>query len=135
MRLPEPGEEIPRLVKEPVGKLQLLHYAGASGDDNLVHTDVETARSVGLPSVIAHGMLSMGFLGQLLTDYAGAGSVRGIEVRFRRMVHLGDRLTCRGVVREVRGADGGHLVALRVWAENDGGEQVTEGDAEIWLGF
>ncbi len=128
-----PGEEIPVLRKEAVGKLQLLRYAGASGDDNLIHTDVETARAVGLPNVIAHGMLSMGFLGQLLTDWAGAGAVRRIAVRFSRMVHLGDRLTCRGVVQETLAQDGGWLVRLLVYAENEAGERVTEGDAEVFL--
>lgn len=131
MRVPKVGEEIPRLEKEPVGKLQLLRYAGASGDDNLIHTDVETARSVGLPDVIAHGMLSMGFLGQLLTAYAGPGSVRRLTVRFARMVQLGDALACRGVVQGVEEGEGGAVARLLVWAENQRGERVTEGDAEV----
>ncbi len=131
MRVPKVGEEIPRLEKEPVGKLQLLHYAGASGDDNLIHTDGETARSVGLPDVIAHGMLSMGFLGQLLTAYAGPGSVRRLTVRFARMVQLGDALACRGVVQGVEEGEGGAVARLLVWAENQRGERVTEGDAEV----
>ena len=131
--MPQPGDEIPRLEKEAASKLQLLHYAGASGDDNLIHVDVETARAVGLPGVIAHGMLSMGFLGQLLTDYAGPGAVRRLQVRFGRMVQLGDRLTCRGVVTGVAVGEGGAAVGLKVWAENQRGERVTEGEAEIWL--
>jgi acyl dehydratase len=133
MDLPRPGDEIPPLGKEPVGKLQLLRYAGASGDDNLIHVDVETARAVGLPDVIAHGMLSMGFLGQLLTDYAGPGAVRRLQVRFARMVRLGDRLTCHGVVTAVAPAADGAQVGLKVWAENQRGERVTEGEAEVWL--
>lgn len=133
MTAPRPGDEIPPLAKDAVTKLQLLHYAGASGDDNLIHTDVETARAVGLQDVIAHGMLSMGFLGQLVTDYAGPGSVRRLAVRFSRMVQLGDRLTCRGVVEKVDPAEGGATVHLRVFAENQAGERVTEGDAEVWL--
>ena len=131
--VPQAGEEIPRLEKEPIGKLQLLHYAGASGDDNLIHVDAETAHAAGLPGVIAHGMLSMGFLGQLLTDWAGAGAVLSISVRFSRMVGLGDRLTCRGVVRGVREEPGGAVVRLLVYAENQAGERVTEGDAEVFL--
>ena len=133
MHLPRVGEEIPRLLKEPVGKLQLLHYAGASGDDNLIHTDVETARSVGLRDVIAHGMLSMGFLGQLLTDYAGPGAVRRLTVRFARMVELGDALACRGVVQDLVEGEGGAVARISVWAENQRGERVTEGEAEVWL--
>ena len=133
MAWPRLGDEIPALRKAPVDKLRLLHYAGASGDDNLIHVDVETARSVGLEGVIAHGMLSMGFLGQLLTDWAGPGAVRSLEVRFARMVELGDALTCRGVVTAVEGGAAGALVGLRVWAENQRGEPVTTGEAEVFL--
>lgn len=130
---PNPGDVIPALVKEPVSKLQLVRYAGASGDFNLIHTDAETARSVGLEGVIAHGMLSMGFLGQLLTDFAGPQGVRRLRVRFSRMVRLGDVITCRGLVREVRPEGGKALVTLEVWAENQSGERVTAGDAEVLL--
>lgn len=130
---PQPGDAIPELVKEPVSKLQLLRYAGASGDFNLIHTDVETARAVGLEDVIAHGMLSMGFLGQLLTDFAGPDGVRRLTVRFSRMVQLGDVITCRGIVREVGEERDGALLRLEVWAENPAGERVTAGDAEVFL--
>ncbi|EQD57726.1 MaoC domain protein dehydratase [mine drainage metagenome] len=130
----KPGDAVPELVKDPVTKVQLLKYAGASGDYNLIHTDVETARAVGLPDVIAHGMLSMGFLGQFLTELAGPSGVRQLKVRFAAMVHLGDVITCRGVVRSVRPQEGNRAaVALEVSAENQRGERVTVGDAEVWL--
>jgi acyl dehydratase len=58
------GTALPDLRKPPITKLQLVKYAGASGDYNLIHTDDETARTVGLDGVIAHGMLSMAFLGE-----------------------------------------------------------------------
>ncbi|HEY8347724.1 MAG TPA: MaoC/PaaZ C-terminal domain-containing protein [Symbiobacteriaceae bacterium] len=128
------GEALPPLVKEPISKVQLLQYAGASGDYNLIHTDVETARAVGLGDVIAHGMLSMGFLGQYLTALAGPEAVRRLKVRFRAMVRLQDVLTCKGVVRAIRPADGGRQVAvLEVWAENQRGEKVTTGEAEVYV--
>jgi acyl dehydratase len=129
------GENLPPLVKDPVTKLQLVKYAGASGDFNLIHTDDETARSVGLDGVIAHGMLSMGFLGQYLTSLAGPGSVRRIKVRFSAMVRPGDVLTCRGTVRSVEAPEGaGRAVALLdIWAENQRGEKVTSGEGEVWL--
>lgn len=128
-----PGQELPALVKDPISKVQLVRYAGASGDDNLIHTDVETARSVGLPGVIAHGMLSMGFLGQFLAGIAGPEGVRRLTVRFSGMVALGDVLTCRGIVQTVQPAEGGRSIATAlVWAENQRGERVTAGDAEIY---
>ena len=131
----QPGAELPPLTKEPITKVQLLKYAGASGDYNLIHTDVETARAVGLPDVIAHGMLSMGFLGQYLVGVAGPEGVRRLKVRFRAMVRVGDVLTCRARVLGVYPeADGRRArVALEVWAENQRGEPVTTGEAEVVL--
>lgn len=130
----QPGAAVPPLQKAPITKVQLLKYAGASGDYNLIHTDVETARAMGLGDVIAHGMLSMGFLGQFLTTLAGPGNVRRIQVRFAAMVRLQDVLTCRGVVKSVAPQpDGRRLVTLEIWAENQKGEKVTTGAGEIYL--
>jgi acyl dehydratase len=114
--------------------VQLLRYAGASGDFNLIHTDVETARAVGLGDVIAHGMLSMGFLGQYLANVAGPYAVRRLNVRFKAMVRLGDVLTCTGTVQTIApSTDGGQLVTAILKATNQRGETVTEGDGDFWL--
>lgn len=131
----KPGDELPELVKEPINKVQLLKYAGASGDYNLIHTDVETARAVGLPGVIAHGMLSMGFLGEYLTRLAGPEGIKRIKVRFQAMVHLGDTLTLRGKVKEIKPEEDGSqaTVTLDIWAENQNGEKVTVGEGEVVL--
>src|SRR5215813_6001642 len=94
-----PGQELPPLMKPAITKKQLVMYAGASGDFNLIHTDVETAREVGLPGIIAHGMLSMGFLGQYAGELIGdLGFVQRLRVRFSGMVFPGDVLTCRARV-------------------------------------
>ena len=128
------GDVLPPLIKEPVTKVRLLKYAGASGDYNLIHTDVETARSVGLGDVIAHGMLSMGFLGQFVSELAGPLNVRRLKARFGAQVRLGDVLTCRGVVKEILTTDDRRLLALlEIWAENAKGERVTTGEAEVYL--
>jgi acyl dehydratase len=113
-----------------VTKVQLVKYAGASGDYNLIHTDDETAREAGLGGVIAHGMLSMGFLGEYVAAVAGPAAVRRLKVRFAAIVRPGDELTCRGVVREHRAG----RVVLDVWAENQRGEKVTSGEAELEAG-
>src|ERR1700704_341103 len=94
------GAVLPDLRKPPITKVQLVKYAGASGDYNLIHTDDETARAVGLEGVIAHGMLSMAFLGEYLCWLAGPESVRRLSVRFNEMVRPGDTLTCRGRVKD-----------------------------------
>lgn len=130
----QPGASLPELAKPPVSKVQILRYAGASGDDNLIHTDVETARERGLEGVIAHGMLSMGFLGHYLTHLAGPRHVRKLDVRFTAMVRPGDELTCKGTVKGIESArDGAGRVTLEVWAENQRGERVTTGEAVIEL--
>jgi len=127
------GSALPDLRKPPITKLQLVKYAGASGDYNLIHTDDETARSVGLDGVIAHGMLSMAFLGEYLCWLAGPESVRRLSVRFVEMVRPGDTLTCRGRVRERTTRDAVVQLQLEVWAENQRAERVTIGEAEVHI--
>lgn len=129
----ESGSVLPDLRKAPITKVQLVKYAGASGDYNLIHTDGETARSVGLEGVIAHGMLSMAFLGEYCCWLAGPESVRRLSVRFNEMVRPGDTLTCRGRVREHTPVDTGRRLQLEVWAENQRAERVTVGEAEVQL--
>src|SRR5205814_10420860 len=76
------GSLLPDLRKPPITKMQLVKYAGASGDYNLIHTDDETARTVGLDGVIAHGMLSTASLGEYLSWLAGPEPVRRLSARF-----------------------------------------------------
>ena len=125
------GSVLPDLRKPPITKMQLVRYAGASGDYNLIHTDDETARTVGLDGVIAHGMLSMAFLGEYLCWLAGPDSVRQLSVRFVEMVRPGDTLTCRGRVKERSSGNAGSRLQLDVWAENQRAVRVTVGEAEV----
>ncbi len=127
------GSVLPDLRKPPITKVQLVKYAGASGDYNLIHTDDETARSVGLEGVIAHGMLSMAFLGEYLCWLAGPESVRRLSVRFVEMVRPGDTLTCRGQVKARTTGDALRRLQLEVWAENQRAERVTVGEAEVQI--
>jgi acyl dehydratase len=127
------GSVLPELRKTPITKVQLVKYAGASGDYNLIHTDDETARSVGLEGVIAHGMLSMAFLGEYLCWLAGPESIRRLSVRFSEMVRPGDTLTCRGRVKEQTTSNVGKQLVLEVWAENQRAERVTAGEAEVQI--
>lgn len=126
----EVGQELEPLVKPAISKVQLLKYAGASGDFNLIHTDVETAREVGLPGTIAHGMLSMGFLGQYAGMLAGTTAfVSELKVRFAGMVFPGDVLTCRA---KVTGKEGGKIV-LSLAVEREPGKALTSGEATLTL--
>jgi len=125
------GSLLPELRKEAITKQQLVKYAGASGDYNLIHTDDETARRVGLDGVIAHGMLSMAFLGQYLCWLTGPESIRRLSARFVEMVRPGDVLTCRGRVKALETDASGRWMTLELWAENQRTQQVTTGEAEV----
>jgi len=125
------GDDLPPLVKGPIKQIQLTRYAGASGDFNPIHQDDEFAREAGMGGVFAHGMLSMGFVAQALTDWAGAGSVRKLGVRFAGLVRLNDTVTCRGRVLAKTSKDDTHDVEVEVWAENQKGEKVVTGRAVV----
>lgn len=126
----EIGQEFEPLVKPAIDKVQLVKYAGASGDFNLIHTDVETAKKVGLPGTIAHGMLSMGFLGQLCSQLAGTnGFVNRLKVRFAGMVFLEDVLTCRAKVTNKNEEE--RTVDLEIHVEREPGKILTSGEATL----
>jgi acyl dehydratase len=127
------GDEIPPLVKASIRQIRLTRYAGASGDFNPIHQDDEFAKAAGMGGVFAHGMLSMGFVAQAVTDWAGAGTVRKIGVRFVALVRLKDTVTCRGRVLAKSADETGHTVDLEIWAENQKGEKVVTGKATVAL--
>jgi acyl dehydratase len=127
------GDELPPLVKGPIQQIQLTRYAGASGDFNPIHQDEEFAKAAGMGGVFAHGMLSMGFVAQAVTDWAGAGRVRKIGVRFAALVRLKDVVTCRGRVLATSQKDGVGMVELEIWADNQKGEKVVTGKASVAL--
>ena len=125
------GDEIPSLVKGPVQQIQLTRYAGASGDFNPIHQDDEFAKAAGMGGVFGHGMLTMGFVAQAVTDWAGAGRVRRIGVRFTGLVRLEDVITCRGRILGKSSKDDVNLIDLEIWAENQKGEKVVTGKATV----
>ena len=127
------GDELPALVKGSIQQIQLTRYAGASGDFNPIHQDDEFAKAAGMGGVFAHGMLSMGFVAQAVTDWAGAGRVRKLGVRFAALVRLKDTVTCRGRVLSTSQKDGLNLVELEIWAENQKAEKVVTGKAIVAL--
>ena len=127
------GREMPALAKPPIQQIQLTRYAGASGDFNPIHQDDEFAKAAGMGGVFAHGMLSMGFVAQSVTDWLGAGTVRRLGVRFTALVRLKDVITCRGRVLGTSEKNGERLVELEVWAENQRGDKVVTGRATAAL--
>jgi acyl dehydratase len=121
------GDAIPKLVKSPVSHLQLVRYAGASGDFNPLHTDPKIGELIGLGGIIAHGMLIMGFVGQMLSDYVGPTALRKFDVRFKGMTHLDDVITCIGTISEKYEADGEARIAGKVQATDQNGDVKVTG--------
>ena len=125
------GDELPPLVKGPLAQIQLTRYAGASGDFNPIHQDAEFARAAGMGGVFAHGMLSMGYLGQFLVQAAGPSAIRRFRTRFAKLTWPGDVITCRGRVTAVRDEGGTRLVECDIWTENQEGERKLTGSAVL----
>jgi acyl dehydratase len=121
------GDEIPKLVKEPITHLRLVRYAGASGDFNPLHTDPKVGEMIGTGGIIAHGMLIMGFVGQLLSDYVGPAALRKFHVRFKGMTRLDDVITCTGSVTEKYEENGEGHIAGRVQAADQNGDVKVAG--------
>jgi acyl dehydratase len=122
------GAELPPLVKPPVERIQLVKYAGASGDFNRIHVEEGFAREAGYNSVFAHGMLVMGFLGQLVSDFCGPAAIRKLHCRFKAITWPDDVITCRGRIT-ARHPDG--RLELALTAINQAGTVVAEGTASV----
>ena len=124
------GDALPE-VADTIERLDLIRYAGASGDFNPIHWSDEIARAVGLPGVIAHGMYSMGVAARMVTGWAGdPAAIKRLRVRFSNMIEPGQTLTAKGEVAEVNG----HRVLVRFHAEDGKGEKVLKnGEAELEL--
>src|SRR5229473_7919596 len=121
------GDELPRLVKGPVTHLQLVRYAGASGDFNPLHTDPKFGEMMGTGGIIAHGMLIMGFVGQMLSDYVGPLALRKFSVRFKSMTRLDDVITCTGTITEKYEVGGEGRIAGKVQAADQNGDVKVSG--------
>jgi acyl dehydratase len=125
------GDVHSEVVVDDLTRTQIVQYAGASGDYNPLHTDEIFATQVaGFPSIFAHGMLTMGLTGTMVTNYVGDGRLRSFGGRFRAQVWPGDTLTARAEVVGIRNGDeGGPVVELRISTTNQDGFEVFAGEA------
>ncbi|CAD6547403.1 hypothetical protein LMG27952_04568 [Paraburkholderia hiiakae] len=127
------GDTLPALELPPVDRKTLALFAGASGDHNAVHIDIDYARRAGMPDVFAHGMLSMAWLGRLLTQWVDQRQLREFGVRFVGITHIGHRIVCTGHVVEKFEAEGERRVRLEIQSANQYGEPRVVGDAVFSL--
>ena len=121
------GDTHEAVVVEDLKRTQIVQYAGASGDYNPLHTDeIFTTKVAGYPSVFAHGMLTMGMTGKMLTDYVGDARLTKYGVRFTSQVWPGDTLDATATVKAITG----DRVELDVSTKNQDGVEVLSGYAE-----
>ncbi|WP_370617704.1 MaoC/PaaZ C-terminal domain-containing protein [Mumia qirimensis] len=107
----------------------LALYAGASGDHNPVHIDIDACRAVGIDDVFAHGMLSMAYLAGLLTSWLPQERIRSYGVRFAAITPVHAEPTCSGTVTAIE--DGIAYVDLRVTLTD--GTDTLVGNAAVSL--
>ena len=126
------GQRLTSHTKASVTKVQLVKYAGASGDFNPLHTDDDFAKKIGMQGVIAHGMLVMGFLGEYVMNLAGDIAVpTNFKMRFGAMTVPGDQITCSAFVENVYEEEGKRFVQLELIAEKEPEHVVGSGQVVL----
>jgi len=126
----EVGDTREAELVDDLTRTQIVQYAGASGDYNPLHSDeLFTTKVAGYPSVFAHGMLTMGMTGRMLTDLVGDGRLLSFGGRFTAQVWPGDDLTATATVESVGEVDGVPAVELTVSTRNQDGVEVFAGRA------
>ena len=116
-----------------ITRTMLALYAGASGDHNPMHIDIDFARKAGFPDVFAQGMLVMAMLGQSLTDVVPPDRLRSFSTRFVAITQLGATIRCEGTVAELLEAEGEQRARLALTARDEAGEVKLSGEAVVAL--
>ncbi len=124
------GDAIPELEVGPLGQMDLVRYAGASGDFNPIHNDVDFAKRVGLGGTVAHGMYVMAMLGRLATNWVHPAQLHSFAVKFRGMTRPGETLHCSGKVKKKAQEGDKKLLTVSIEAAASG-ETKASGDIVI----
>ncbi|SPA54630.1 MaoC family dehydratase [Cupriavidus taiwanensis] len=127
------GDKLPALALPAINRTTLALYAGASGDHNPIHIDLDFARKSRMPDVFAHGMLSAAYLGRLLTGWVPQSALRNLSIRFTGITHLGNQPTCKGEIVEKFEIDGEKRVKVALKCTNQYGEDKLVGEATVAL--
>lgn len=124
------GDPLPAVRQREISRTTLALFAGASGDHNPIHIDIDFAKAADMPDVFAHGMLGMAYLGHLLTAWVPQSAVREFSTRFVAITQIHAVVTCTGRVVEKRE---GNLVALEIQAADQNGDVKLAGKAVVEL--
>lgn len=128
------GDSRTVVIVDDLTRTQIVMYAGASGDYNPLHTDDKFTQEIaGYPSVFAHGMLSMGMTGRVLTDWVGDGRLTKYGVRFTKQVFPGATLTTTATVEAIRNEGGTNFADFSVVTVDQDGDPVVTGSATARL--
>jgi len=127
------GDELPELTMTPITRFTLALYAEASGDHNPIHINMDFAKQVGLPDVIAHGMLVMSYLGKAITDHIDQSRIKEYGVKFSSITNLGDQLTCNGSVTQVSQTDAGKSFSIELRVSNQNNNEKLTGYSNILI--
>ena len=127
------GDALPALELPPITRTTLALFAGASGDHNPIHIDIDFARKAGMKDVFAHGMLSMAFLARALTAWVPQKRVLSYGVRFAAITQVADRVQCSGKVVEKLQYRGRPCVRIELTASRNGEQVTLSGDAVVAL--
>lgn len=131
----EVGDRREIIIVDNLTRTQLVQYAGASGDYNPLHSDeVFVTKVAGYPTVFAHGMLTMGATGKVLTDWFGADQLASYSARFIGQVWPGDTLTAVATISALTQQDGHQLAEVDVSTRNQHGQEVLSGRATARIG-
>lgn len=127
------GTELPPLRVEPISRTTLALFAGGAGDHNPVHVDIDAARAAGYDDVFAHGMLSMAYLGRLLTRWVPQQRIRSLQTRFVAVTPVGAHPECRGTVTAIDRAGDETVATISLQVTLPDGSTTLTGQARVAL--
>ena len=127
------GLELPPLQLPPISRTTLALYAGASGDHNPMHIDIDAARASGRDDVFAHGMLSMAYLGRALTSWFPQAAVREFGTRFVAVTPVHGEPRCTGRIEEITDVAGQRLATVDLTVALADGTVTLRGTALVAL--
>ena len=129
------GASLP-IIKKNIVQDNIDRYAKASGDFNPIHIDTDYARKTPLGGTVAHGMLILAYISQMMTNAFGRDWLSGgrLNVRFRAPARPGDVITIGGTIRRIEKSDGFQMIDCDVLCSNQNDEPVITGDARVKVG-